>query len=59
MEPVLQKTVVGTPSQCLEKIDRYVGAGAKHIIISFMGGNDGLIETLQLFSRKVVQYYAE
>ncbi|MDG6935154.1 MAG: LLM class flavin-dependent oxidoreductase [Nitrososphaerota archaeon] len=57
MEAVLKRTVVGSPSQCLEKIDRYVKAGAKHIIVSFMGGNDRLRESIRFFSSEIIQYY--
>lgn len=56
-EPVLERIVVGTPSQCLEKIDRYVISGAEHIVISFMGKVEGLTESIRLFSEKIIDYY--
>ncbi|MEM3803978.1 MAG: LLM class flavin-dependent oxidoreductase [Conexivisphaerales archaeon] len=59
IEPVLERTVVGSPAQCLEKISRYIDAGAKHIIISFMGGNNKIRDSIDLFAREVIGYYKD
>jgi alkanesulfonate monooxygenase SsuD/methylene tetrahydromethanopterin reductase-like flavin-dependent oxidoreductase (luciferase family) len=42
---------VGTPSQCIEKIDRFIKAGATHITVGPVEKED---ETLSTFARQVI-----
>jgi alkanesulfonate monooxygenase SsuD/methylene tetrahydromethanopterin reductase-like flavin-dependent oxidoreductase (luciferase family) len=55
--------VIGDSSQLIEKIDRYIRAGARHVIIRdvigqyLFGSVDKAEETFRLFAQKVIPYF--
>lgn len=49
---ISEMMAVGTPSQCVEKVARFVKAGATHIFLSSIVGSDD--ETLETFAAKVI-----
>lgn len=55
--PVQDRLIVGTPSQCLEKLDAYLKAGAGHVVLSLMCPPDRLPETIDLIKVNVLSYY--
>ncbi|HKM51477.1 MAG TPA: LLM class flavin-dependent oxidoreductase [Candidatus Bathyarchaeia archaeon] len=57
MAPVYERLAVGTPEQCLEKIDSFVKAGARHIVASFMCPPDKLLESMRLYEHTIISYY--
>lgn len=56
IEPVLERTVVGTPKQCIEKFRAYVDAGVRHFVTSFMSPPDRLADSLRLYG-EVAAYF--
>ena len=54
--------VVGNPSECRDKIAKYVQAGVTHLLCAFGGGAvDAAVtrESLELFAREVMPAYAQ
>ncbi len=56
VEPVYERTVVGTPEQCVEKFRAYVDAGVRHFVASLMCPSDKLAESLRLYGEVAAHF---
>lgn len=55
MEEFMSRFIIGTPQQCVEKINEYIDAGMTYLITYFEDIND--IEPLQIFAQEVMPYF--
>jgi phthiodiolone/phenolphthiodiolone dimycocerosates ketoreductase len=49
--------VFGTPDDFIERFDRYVKAGCRHIVMNFQVSPKVLKDAVQLFAEKVIAYF--
>jgi phthiodiolone/phenolphthiodiolone dimycocerosates ketoreductase len=56
VEPVHERAVVGTPEKCIDKIGKYVDAGVRHFVASFMSPPERLLDSLALY-RRVAEHF--
>lgn len=56
-EAAIEFSVAGTPNDCIEKLDKYIKAGARHILLINAGPNPP--QTLKVYSEKIIPYFRE
>jgi len=58
-EPIHQRIIFGRPDDCIDRIEKYMEAGAKHFVISLLAPPEKCMDLLKLFTEKVVAYLRE
>jgi 5,10-methylenetetrahydromethanopterin reductase len=56
-EAVIEFSIAGKVNDCIEKIDEYIKAGAKHILLANVGPDPK--QTLKLYSERIIPYFKE
>ena len=55
LELIQQVTAFGTPTDCIESIERFVKVGVKHFVVEFLGPD--YFDALKLFSEEVMPHF--
>ncbi|MDQ1279640.1 MAG: class flavin-dependent oxidoreductase, partial [Thermoproteota archaeon] len=55
-QPEVERNIVGTPEQCIEKIAKYTDLGVSHFMLVFPEAPKDL-KSLELFSEKVMPQF--
>jgi alkanesulfonate monooxygenase SsuD/methylene tetrahydromethanopterin reductase-like flavin-dependent oxidoreductase (luciferase family) len=60
-DEVYENLIMGTPEQCLEKVEAYAEAGIDQILLMFDFGapHDEVVRSMQLFADEVIRPYRE
>lgn len=58
-ESELKMSIVGTPDDCIERLERYVEAGIRHFVINPYPHPDNLEEWFKAFSEKIIPYFSK
>ncbi|MEM4282810.1 MAG: LLM class flavin-dependent oxidoreductase, partial [Candidatus Woesearchaeota archaeon] len=56
-EPVYQRLTVGNPDDCISSLEKYVKAGVRHFVLSFLTSADQLAESIKFYKEKVISYF--
>lgn len=56
-EALEERYLVGTPEMCIERIEKYIEAGCRHIILTPLVSRKHYCDMLDLISRKVIGYF--
>lgn len=55
-----ERRIIGTPDECIGKIERYIEAGVRHFLLGFHAANEkGFFDEIELYGKKVLPIFKE
>lgn len=60
LEAIERCFIFGTPDECVEKIEKFIRAGARHFVLGIRAGNEkGFLNAIRLYADKVILHFKE
>lgn len=60
LEAIEKCFIFGTPDECVEKIEKFIRAGARHFVLGIRATNEnGFLNAVKLYADKVIPYFKE
>ena len=55
-----ERRIIGTPDECIERIERYIDAGVRHFLLGFHAANEtGFFDAVKLYGEQVLPHFKE